>query len=82
MDPNTSSTNRESDNTRNEDVPPLTDKPRSGEEASKSSPPLTRQDIPAIVSAVIAAAFPKAKALPSNQSSSSATSADLGENGE
>ena len=78
MDPNTSSTNRESDNTRNEDVPPLTDKPRLGEEASKSSPPLTRQD----VSAVIAAAFPKAKALSSNQSSSSATSADLGENGE
>ena len=79
MDPNTSSINRESDNPRNEDVPPLTDKPPSGEKASKSSPPLTRQDIPTIVSAVIAVAFPKAKALPSNQSSSSATSADLGE---
>ena len=82
MDPNTSSTNRESDSLQNEDVPPLTDNPPSGEEASKLLPPLTHQDISTIVSAVIAAAFPKAKALPSNQSLSSTTSMNLSENGE
>ena len=77
MDPNTSSTNRERDNPQNEDVPPLTENPPSDEEASTAFSSLTRQDISPIVTAVIAAAFPKAKTLPFNQSQSSATSVNL-----
>ena len=65
--------NNEGNNLNGDDVTRQNDKLPPGEEphTSKSLSPLTRQDIPVIVSAVMAAAFPNAKAPPTSQPSSS-----------